>query len=91
MPDTPDKSESARAENFAARAFEKRWSIVAGACLVVATALLLAARVDAAFVAATLGVVAWFWNERNRLRPAGIEADERFQEDDEEIEDADEK
>lgn len=64
---------------------------MAAACLVVAAALLLSARVDAAFVAATLGIVAWFWNERNRLRPAGIEAGERFQEDDEEIEDVDEK
>ena len=68
-----------------------RWSIVAGACLVVAAALLFLARVDAAFVAATLGIVAWFWNERNRLRPAGIESDDGFQEEDEEIEDRDEK
>ena len=91
MPITPDKVESARAESFAARVFGRRWSIVAGVCLVVAAALLFLARVDAAFVVATLGVVAWFWNERNRLRPAGIEADERFREEDEEIEDRDEK
>ena len=91
MPITPDKIEDEHTEGFAARVFERRWSIVAGSCLVVAVVLLFAARVDAAFVVATLGVVAWFWNERNRLRPAGIEADERFQEEDEEIEDRDEE
>ena len=91
MPITTDKIEEARAEGFAARVFEKRWSIVAAACLVGAAALLLVARVDAAFVVATLGVVAWFWNERNRLRPAGIEAGEEFQEEDEEIEYEDEE
>jgi hypothetical protein len=53
--------------------------------------LLLLQRMDAAFVVATLGVVAWFWNERNRLRPQGIEADDRFQDENEEIEDRDEK
>lgn len=91
MPITPDKIESARTDNFAARAFERRWSIVAAACLLAAAALLVVARMDAAFVVATLGVVAWFWNERNRLRPAGIEDDEEFREEDEEIEDRDEK
>lgn len=91
MPITPDKVEHERTENFAARAFERRWSIVAGACLVAAAALLVMARVDAAFVVATLGVVAWFWNERNRLRPAGIEDDEESEEEDEEIEEGDEK
>ena len=91
MPITPDKIEDERTENFTARVFEKRWSIVAGACLVAAAALLVVARMDAAFVVATLGVVAWFWNERNRLLPAGIEDDEEFPEEDEEIEDGDEK
>ncbi len=56
-------------------------------CLFIAAAFLLLGRMDAAFVVATLGVVAWFWNERNRLRPQGIERDERFQDEDEEIED----
>jgi len=70
-----------------------RWSVAAGVCLLVAAALLLVGRMDGAFVVATLGVVAWFWNERNRLRPRGIEADEKFQdeEEDEEFEDRDEK
>lgn len=53
-----------------------------------AVVCLLLRRMDAAFVVATLGVVAWFWNERNRLRPHGIEEDERVE--DEEIEDRDE-
>jgi hypothetical protein len=48
-------------------------------------------RIDAAFVAATLGVVAWFWNERNRLQPHGIEAEEKFRDEDEEYEDRDDE
>jgi hypothetical protein len=52
----------------------RRWSFVAGACLVAAVALWLTFGVRAAFVAATLGAVAWFWDERNRLRPLVIEA-----------------
>ena len=81
----------ARAGDFSTRVFAGRWSIVAGMCLVVAAALLLFGRMDAAFVVATLGVVAWFWNERNRLRPRGIEADERFRDKDEGFEDRDEE
>lgn len=60
-------------------------------CLFIAAAFLLLGRMDAAFVVATLGVVAWFWNERNRLRPHGIEADEGFADEDEENEDGDEE
>jgi hypothetical protein len=60
-------------------------------CLFIAAVLLLLWRIDAAFVVATLGVVAWFWNERNRLRPHGIEDGESFEDEDEEIEDGDEK
>lgn len=78
-------------ESLAARLSRQRWSVAAGACLFVAAAFLLLGRMDAAFVVATLGVVAWFWNERNRLSPQGIEAGERFQDEDEEIEDGDEK
>lgn len=73
------------------RVFAERWSVVAGVCLLVAGALLLAGRMDGAFVVATLGVVAWFWNERNRLRPSGIEANERFRDEDEGFEDRDEE
>lgn len=53
----------------------RRWSFVAGACLVAAVALWIVSGVNAAFVAATLGVVAWFWDERTRLRPIAIEAE----------------
>lgn len=83
--------EDARAKDFSTRMFAERWSVVAGICLLVAAALLLFRRMDAAFVVATLGVVAWFWNERNRLRPRGIEADERFRDEDEGFEDRDEE
>ena len=51
----------------------RRWSFVAGACLVATIALWLAVGVDAAFVAATLGVVAWFWDQRNRFKASHIE------------------
>lgn len=56
------------AETAATLFVKRRWSIVAGACLVVAALLWLFRGVDAAFVAATLGVVAWFWDQRNRFR-----------------------
>jgi hypothetical protein len=78
-------------ESLAARLSRQRWSVAAGVCLFIAALFLLLGRMDAAFVVATLGVVAWFWNERNRLRPQGIEAGERFQDEDEEIEDEDEE
>jgi hypothetical protein len=83
--------DAARPEKFSTRMFAARWSLVAGACLIIAAVFLLMSRMDAAFVAATLGVVAWFWNERNRLRPHGIEAEDRFRDEDEEFEDRDEE
>ncbi len=84
-------AEAGHAEKLATRIFQRRWSIVAGVCLLIAGACLFVARMEAAFVAATLGVVAWFWNERNRLRPTSIEADDEFQDEDEEIDDRVEK
>ncbi|HEX8160501.1 MAG TPA: hypothetical protein VF538_01270 [Pyrinomonadaceae bacterium] len=51
----------------------RRWSFVAGAFIIIALALWLAVGADGAFVAATLGVVAWFWDQRNRLRALVIE------------------
>ncbi|HEX8129492.1 MAG TPA: hypothetical protein VF527_10355 [Pyrinomonadaceae bacterium] len=83
--------DTTRPESFSAHVFAERWSIVAGGCLIAAAALLLASRMDAAFVVATLGVVAWFWNERNRLRPRGIEANGKFRDEEEEFEDRDEE
>jgi hypothetical protein len=53
----------------------RRWSFVAGACLIIALALWLTVGADGAFVAATLGVVAWFWDQRNRLRALVIETE----------------
>jgi hypothetical protein len=53
----------------------RRWSFVAGACLVAAIVMLIAFGTSAAFVAATLGVLAWFWDERTRLRPLALEAE----------------
>lgn len=68
-----------------ARFFRQRWSLSAGLCLLAAAVCLLLSRMEAAFVAGTLGMLAWFWNERNRLRPASIEADDEFQDEDEEF------
>ena len=56
-------------ESFASALARRRWSFVAGACVVAAALLWPLAGIDAAFVAATLGVVAWFLDQRARLRP----------------------
>jgi hypothetical protein len=53
---------------------ERAWIIVSGLCLIVATAFLWRANFDAAFVAATFGVVAWFLSIRERLRKTMITA-----------------
>lgn len=91
MPIAHNRDESVDSETLAARLFRQRWIIAAGVCLFVAASVLLLGRMDAAFVVATLGVLAWFWNERNRLRPQGIEAEENFEDEDEAVEDEDEK
>ena len=44
------------------------WVTVCAACLIVSAALVLNGRAEAAFVTATIGVLAWFINVRNRLR-----------------------
>lgn len=46
---------------------ERTWTIIAGLCLIVAAAFLLLDNINAAFVAATLGLVAWFLGLRDRL------------------------
>lgn len=53
---------------------ERAWIIVSGLCLIVAAAFLWRANFDVAFVAATLGVVAWFLSIRDRLRKTMIAA-----------------
>lgn len=91
LPQAAAQPDGLRPDGFSTLVSAERWSIAAGACLLVAAACLVLGRMDAAFVAGTLGIVAWFWNERNRLQPRGIEADERFRDEDEEFEDRDEK
>jgi hypothetical protein len=51
------------------------WSVAAALCLVVAGALLWLGRSDWAFVAASLGVVAWFLNMRGQLHRRNVERD----------------
>ena len=48
---------------------------VVGLCLVAAMLFLWNVQLDAAFVIATLGAVAWFMPLRNRLHRSSIEAD----------------
>ncbi len=47
---------------------ERIWTIIAGACLIVAAVFLFQDNINAAFVVATLGVVAWFLRLRGPLR-----------------------
>ncbi|PYS89648.1 MAG: hypothetical protein DMF64_17095 [Acidobacteria bacterium] len=54
---------------------KRLWSLVAGLCLLCAVVLGWRNHLDATFVAATLGVVAWFLDQRNLLRARSIEAD----------------
>jgi flagellar biosynthesis component FlhA len=79
---------------------ERGWIFAAGACLILAAIFLARDNMNAAFVAATLGLVAWFLNVRNQLKrniiPADDEVDDesdaRINDEDEsdEIEDVDE-
>ena len=46
---------------------ERTWTIIAGINLIVAAAFLLRDNITVAFVAATLGIVAWFMGLRVRL------------------------
>ena len=66
---------------------ERVWMIAAGACMIVAaTALVWRWNVEVAFVAATLGIVCWFLNLRNRLKKTivqEVEEDEDSGEEDE--------
>lgn len=48
--------------------FRQPWLILSCLFIIIATVLLLFSRMDAAFVAAALGVSAWFWNMRVRLK-----------------------
>lgn len=57
------------------------WTTICLACLIVSAALILTGRAEAAFVTATLGVLAWFINVRNGLR-GDDDASERGGDDD---------
>jgi len=59
---------------FAVLLHERRWSIVAGLCLLAVAIMMWRRQLDAAFVLATLGVLAWFLDIRNRLRLPHIES-----------------
>jgi len=48
---------------------------MAGAAIIVAATLLLMRRIDAAFVAAALGMVAWFLNYRGQMKRVTAAAD----------------
>jgi hypothetical protein len=55
---------------------ERAWMIVAGLCLLVAAAFWWHDHINATFVAATLGVLAWFLNLRGQLKKKIVMADE---------------
>ena len=58
--------------------FLQTWLILSCLLFIAAAILLLFSRTDAAFVAAVLGVSAWFWNVRVRLkRQYGIRKHDR--------------
>lgn len=50
------------------------WLALAGCCIAVAAALMVLGRFDGAFVAAVVGLVAWFLNYRAQVT-ASLEAD----------------
>ena len=61
------------------------WMIIAGACIIAAAFLLLRRSLDAAFVVAALGLVAWFLNYRAQMKGIVKAADaERSKVEDEE-------
>ena len=74
---TPESAESI--------AVHRRWLAAAAACAAAAAVLLFTVGVNAAFVAAVLGMVAWFWDQRNSIR-AGIVEDENSEEGRDELE-----
>jgi hypothetical protein len=53
------------------------WSLASAVCLIAAVPFLLTGLLNAAFVIATLGVVAWFLNVRSQLKPTHTGRDGR--------------
>jgi hypothetical protein len=70
---------------------ERAWTIASILCLIVAGVLLLREYPNAAFVAATLGAVAWFLGYRVKLRATIVEPIEATDVEDDASEDEDEK
>ncbi len=54
---------------------KRLWLIVSAACLLAAAVLGWRGQLDATFVTAALGAVAWFLDQRNLLRARSSEAD----------------
>jgi hypothetical protein len=44
------------------------WIVIAGLCIVIAAFMALQGRLEAAFVIAALGIVAWFLNYRMQMK-----------------------
>lgn len=59
---------------------ERTWTIIAGITLIVAAVFLLRDNINAAFVAATLGLVAWFLGLRDRLGKSIVTGSDEAQE-----------
>jgi hypothetical protein len=70
---------------------ERAWTIASIVCLILAGILLLRDYPNAAFVAATLGVVAWFLSYRVKLRGTIVEPVEATEDEDDASEDQDEE
>jgi Flp pilus assembly protein TadB len=69
---------------------QRRWLAVSAACAVAAAVLLLTVGVNAAFIAAVLGAVAWFWDQRNRIR-VNLTEDDGSEEAQDEMEETDDE
>lgn len=72
---TPTHAPAPQANTYSLFGVKRAWSIVAALCLVGACVLGWRGHYDGTFVVATLGVVAWFIDQRNLLRARSIEAD----------------
>jgi Flp pilus assembly protein TadB len=68
MDNEPDVRDGARQPSGGGRGFKQPWLVASIVLLASAGALLYFARPDAAFVAAVLGVSAWFYQVRANLK-----------------------
>ena len=69
----PLQKDAPHANSYTLFGVKRLWSIAAVLCLVVAAVLGWRGHLDATFIAATLGVVAWFLDQRNLLRARSLE------------------